>query len=187
MWPHPWSSTSSTSGANPNVPHSRTIPTIGIPVLETSAQRDAGSRSCESSSPGKVTVLVGPSGVGKSSLLNALYPRLNLRTGSISRATSRGVHTTVRVEWIDLPCGGVVLDTPGLRAITPWGIDRSNLASAFPEFRRLEGRCRFPDCNHHREPDCVVRLAVVQGAIPAFRYDSYVRILEIMTGRPNRK
>jgi ribosome biogenesis GTPase / thiamine phosphate phosphatase len=162
-------------------------PTIGIPVLETSAQTGQGIEGLQTLLARRVTVLVGPSGVGKSSLLNAVIPRLGLRTGSISRATSRGVHTTVRVEWIDLPCGGVVLDTPGLRAIAPWGIDASNLPSAFPEIRGLAGACRFPDCRHHREPDCAVRAAVAHGRIPAFRYDSYVRILEIMLAMSGRK
>jgi ribosome biogenesis GTPase len=162
-------------------------PSIGIPVLETSARTGRGIEELRTLLFRRVTVLVGPSGVGKSSLLNAIIPHLNLRTGSISRATSKGVHTTVRVEWIDLVCGGVVLDTPGLRAIAPWGIDASNLPMAFPELRCLAGACRFLDCRHHHEPECAVRAAVEHGRIPAFRYDSYIRILELMSERPGRR
>lgn len=165
----------------------RHYPSIGIPVLRTSTRSGAGIDRLRDMLCDQVTVVVGPSGVGKSSLLNAIVPRLNLRTGSISKATSKGVHTTVRVEWIDLPGGGVVLDTPGLRAIAPWGIDSGNLSSAFPELRGFVGQCRFADCSHRREPGCAVRQAVEIGRIPAFRYDSYLRILEILGAATNRR
>lgn len=162
-------------------------PSVGIPVLRASTRTGAGIEELRARLLDQVTVLVGPSGVGKSSLLNAIVPRLSLRTGSISKATSKGVHTTVRVEWIDLPGGGVVLDTPGLRAVAPWGINAGNLSAAFPELRSLVGGCRFADCRHRREPDCAVRLAVEKGRIPAFRYDSYLRILEILIAKTERR
>jgi len=156
-------------------------PAIGIPVLRTSARTGAGLCDLEPVLRGKITVLVGPSGAGKSSILNAVVPGLHLRIRPVSRATTRGVHTTARVEWIDLSAGGAVLDTPGLRAIRPWGVDSSNLKEAFPEFAEHRG-CRFPDCCHHAEPGCAVRIAVEQGEIPAFRYDSYLRILSTLGG-----
>ncbi len=163
-------------------------PSIGIPVLTASARTGQGIEELRSLLSRRVTLLSGPSGVGKSSLLNALMPGISLRTLPISRATSKGVHTTVRVEWIDLPGGGSVLDTPGLRVIAPWGIDAANLSVAFPEFRSHAGDCRFPDCRHHGEPDCGVRRAVEHGRIPAFRYDSYLRILAALirasSGKP---
>lgn len=151
-------------------------PRIGVRVLQTSAKDGTGVREFRDSLAGKVSVLTGPSGAGKSSLLNAAVPGLHLRTRSVSRATSKGVHTTARVEWCDLPDGGVVLDTPGLRAIQPWGIRPATLATAFVEFADFLD-CRFDDCLHRAEAGCGVRKAVEEGRLPAFRYDSYLRIL----------
>jgi ribosome biogenesis GTPase len=151
-------------------------PAAGYALVRISVRDGEGLDDIRARLAGRTTVLVGASGVGKSSLLNALVPGIRLRTGSISRSTSRGVHTTVRVEWIDLPGGGVVLDTPGLRAVRPWGLDPDTLAAAFPEIRAQEG-CRSARCRHEGEGDCAVREAVEQGRIPANRYDSYLRIL----------
>jgi ribosome biogenesis GTPase / thiamine phosphate phosphatase len=171
----------------PPPPELAYYPSIGIPVIETSARTGEGIEAVRDVLSRRVTVLIGSSGVGKTSLLNTLIPGLHLRTRPVSKGTSKGVHTTVRVEWIDLPDCGVVLDTPGLRSIVPWGIRAAELLDAFPELRDAAGTCRFPDCRHHREPDCAVRAAVAQGRIPAFRYDSYFRILgtllEIEEGR----
>ncbi len=155
---------------------------LGIPVIETSARTGLGIQALAEILEGRISVIAGPSGAGKSSLLNAIVPGLHLRTRPVSRATSKGVHTTARVEWCDLPGGGTVLDTPGLRAIRPWGIDAENLAEAYPEFRPLLAQCRFPDCRHRSEPSCSVRRAVERGEVPAFRYDSYLRILATLVG-----
>ncbi len=160
----------------PDPPELAAYPAIGYPLLRCSAHEGVGLGEVREHLEGKTTVLTGPSGCGKSSLMNALVPGLHLRTRPVSRATSRGVHTTVRVEWIDLPFGGVVLDTPGLRSVRAWGIDSAQLASAFREFRAA-GPCRFSDCRHGHEPECAVRRQVERGTIPAFRYDSYLRIL----------
>jgi ribosome biogenesis GTPase len=96
----------------------------------------------------------------------------------VSVASGRGVHTTTRVDYLDLPGGGAVLDTPGIRTIQPWGVEPADLASHFPELRPYLGRCRFGDCLHRGEPDCAVVEAVEAGQIPHSRHVSYVRILE---------
>ena len=160
----------------PTPPSLAFYPKIDIRVLQTSAKDGTGVSEFGDLLGRRVSVLVGPSGAGKSSLLNAVIPGLHLRTRSISRATSKGVHTTARTEWCDLPDGGVVLDTPGLRAIQPWGIVPATLAEAFVEFGDFLD-CRFDDCLHRSEAGCSVRRAVEQGKLPAFRYDSYLRIL----------
>jgi ribosome biogenesis GTPase len=163
--------------------HGRPVPAdlagyerIGLTVLPVSARTGAGLPGLAARLKDRVSAIVGPSGAGKSSLLNALVPGLHLRVGAVSESTSRGVHTTVRVEWIDLPFGGAVLDTPGLRSIQPWGVDATRLHTLWPEF---QGRppCRYVDCLHRSEPDCTVRREVESGHLPAFRYDSYLRIL----------
>lgn len=149
---------------------------IGHPVLAISVRTGAGLSELRARLGGRVSVLVGPSGSGKSSLLNALVPGLHLRVGAVSESTSKGVHTTVRVEWVDLPSGGALLDTPGLRMIQAWGIDAVRLRALWPEFQGKPA-CRFDDCQHRSEPGCAIRREVECGALPAFRYDSYLRIL----------
>jgi ribosome biogenesis GTPase / thiamine phosphate phosphatase len=160
----------------PEPPGLDAYPAAGYQVIRISIRSGRGLDEVGACLVGMTTVLIGSSGVGKSSLLNALVPGLHLRTGAVSRATSRGVHTTVRVEWIDLPTGGVVLDTPGLRAVRPWGLGPDNLALAFPELR-IEQGCQFAGCRHVREAGCAVRAAVEHGRVAAIRYDSYLRIL----------
>ncbi len=127
---------------------------------------------------GRETVLLGPSGVGKSTLLNRLLPEAAQRTAEVSKATGRGIHTTTRVDYLDLPGGGAVLDTPGIRTIQPFGIAPAELAVHFPEFRKVLGECHFKDCHHAGEPGCAVAAAVAAGRIHPARYESYGRILE---------
>lgn len=128
----------------------------------------------------RVSVLTGPSGVGKSSLLNATFPGANLRVGEISESVQKGRHTTVGAVMLPLPGneGGFVVDTPGLREVGLWEVAADRLDRCFPEFRRYLDECRFGDCIHVREPDCAVREAVARGEISTARYESYLLLLE---------
>ena len=128
---------------------------------------------------GVVSVLTGPSGVGKSSLLNAIFPGLDLRVGEISESVNKGRHTTVGGYLHPLPGddGGYVADTPGLREVGMWALSPSELDTCFPEFRPHLPHCRFADCRHLEEPDCAVREAVAGGDVSSARYDSYVRLM----------
>lgn len=150
----------------------------GYPVHCTSVQRHEGLEVLHGVLQGRVSALTGPSGVGKSSLLNALYPGLDLRVGEISRAVGKGRHTTVGASMHPLPDGGYVMDTPGLREVGVWNLAPAELDRCFPEMRGALGRCRFRDCRHRAEPDCAVRAAVDAGAVSAERYDSYLKLLD---------
>jgi ribosome biogenesis GTPase len=151
---------------------------IGYPVRYCSATQRIGLEGLQEELAGKTTLLAGPSGVGKSSLINALVPGLNLRTGPISEALNKGRHTTVVGQLLPLPWGGFVADTPGLREVAPWNIPPEDLDVCFPEFRPYLGQCRFSDCLHAREQGCAVRAAMERGAIDLGRYESYLRLLE---------
>lgn len=148
------------------------------PVIRTSAATGAGVEELRRLLAGRVSLLSGASGVGKTSLLNALFPDLQLPTNPVSVATGKGVHTTTRVEWIDLPGGGAILDSPGVRSIQPFGLTGENLDLCFPEIAGLRGRCQFNDCRHRDEPGCAVRRAVESGEVPESRYEGYCRILQ---------
>jgi len=151
---------------------------IGYPVLYTSAAAEEGVDELRETLRDKISALTGPSGVGKSSLLNRVQPGLGLRVGSVSQAVGKGRHTTVTAELIRLDQGGYVADTPGLRELGLWRLDPTELALFFPEFEDLLGTCRYGNsCTHSHEPGCAVRAAVESGAVFPFRYDSYLRML----------
>jgi ribosome biogenesis GTPase len=149
---------------------------IGYPVHYTSVKRGDGLPALKKALHGRVSALTGPSGVGKSSLLNAMFPGLNLRVGEISRSVMKGRHTTVGADLHPLPESGYVVDTPGLREVGVWGLDARQLDRCFPEMRPLLEQCRFGDCTHRVEPGCAVRAGVEGGEVSRDRYESYLKL-----------
>ena len=149
---------------------------IGYPVLYTSAVTREGLDALKAALRGKISVLVGPSGVGKTSLLNAIQPGLGLAVRAVSRATGEGRHTTTVRHMVPLEGGGYVADTPGLKALALWDIEPEELDGYFPEMRDLVPLCRFNNCSHMDEPGCAVIQAVEEGRIHPARYESYVRL-----------
>ncbi|WP_347487921.1 ribosome small subunit-dependent GTPase A [Desulfoscipio sp. XC116] len=150
----------------------------GHTVLLASAKTGACIDELREVLKGRVTVLAGPSGVGKSSLLNALQPGLSLKTGDISNKLKRGKHTTRHVELIPLAGGGLVADTPGFSSMHLPSMRREELAGYFIEFAEHEERCRFAGCLHYREPGCAVKDAVERGRIAELRYRNYLDFLK---------
>ena len=157
---------------------------IGYDVLYTAAKAGAGVDELRARLAGRLSIVTGPSGVGKSTLLNAMQPGLRLATAEVSDALRKGRHTTTLAELhaLDGRAGGYVADTPGIRELGLWEIPPSELAWCFPEFRPHLGSCGFNDCSHLHEPRCGVRAAVEAGAVSEERYDSYRRLA---TGEPS--
>ncbi len=151
-------------------------PKLGYPVLYTSVKKKHGIRKLRRLIKGKISVLIGPSGVGKSSLLNAIQPDLGLRVSSISEATRKGRHTTVVRQMFKLDKGGYVADTPGLKALPMWDVEPEELDGYFPELAALVPECQYSNCTHVEEPGCAVIAALEAGKIHPERYESYVRI-----------
>ncbi|HEX5438393.1 MAG TPA: ribosome small subunit-dependent GTPase A [Gemmatimonadaceae bacterium] len=149
----------------------------GYPVHYTSVVRGEGLSALREMLSQSVSTFTGPSGVGKSSLLNAMYPGLGLRVGEISRSVLKGRHTTVGAAMYPLSDGAYAMDTPGLREVGMWGIAPGTLDRCFPEFRGYVEECRFADCRHRTEPGCAVRAAVERGDVSRERYDSYIMLL----------
>jgi ribosome biogenesis GTPase / thiamine phosphate phosphatase len=151
---------------------------VGYRVLFTSIHEPATIAPLRAVLAGRISALVGPSGVGKSSLLNAVQPGLKLRTGAVSAALNKGRHTTVAAELLPLDGGGYVADTPGIRELGLWQLSNGELAWCFPELRPLLGSCAFSSCTHLQEPGCAIRAAVERGEVEVERYESYVRLRE---------
>jgi ribosome biogenesis GTPase len=151
-------------------------PRIGYPVLYTCAKTGEGVDELRGQLTGKISALAGPSGVGKSSLLNAVQPGLGLAVREISEAFQKGRHTTSVRQLFPLAGGGCVADTPGLRSLALWDTEPEELDGYFPELATLVAACQFSDCSHKTEPGCAVRAAVEAGTVHPQRYDSYLRL-----------
>jgi ribosome biogenesis GTPase len=149
---------------------------LGYPLVYASVRESRGIDALHDHLRGKVSVLAGPSGVGKTSLLNAVQPGLGLAVREVSSRTSKGKHTTVVRQLFPLVSGGYVADTPGLKALALWDIAPEELDGYFPELRPLVVDCQFNDCTHVSEPGCAVREAVARGQVHPSRYDAYVRM-----------
>lgn len=149
---------------------------LGYPVLPISATRGWGIDLLRRCLQNRRTVVVGQSGVGKSSLLNAVEPGLALRVSAVSQENQKGRHTTTTAQLIPLLAGGYVLDTPGIRQFQMWDLVPAEASQWFREFRPWADRCRFPNCSHTHEQDCAVKSAVADGRISLRRYDSYCQI-----------
>lgn len=149
---------------------------LGYPVLYTSAVTGQGVDALRDLLTGQISVLAGPSGVGKTSLLNAIQPGLGLRVSEVSQATAKGRHTTVHRELFKLNSGGYVADTPGIRAIGIWDVEPHELEAYFVDIAPYVADCKFPDCTHTHEPGCAVRAAVRRGEIALQRYRSFLRL-----------
>lgn len=153
---------------------------IGYPVLHTSTLTGEGVDDLRELLRGRISVLAGSSGVGKSSLLNAVQEGLGLRVKEVSDATGKGLHTTRHVELIPLDGGGYVADTPGIRSLALFDLEPGELDAYYREIAPLVAQCAFSDCTHTHEPNCAVRAAVADGRIFPERYDSYLRLREEM-------
>ncbi len=153
---------------------------IGYEVLLCSVEKREGLDAIKNILHNKTSLLSGHSGVGKSTCVNALFPEFNLRTQEVSGWSGKGMHTTTFAEMFDLPGGGHIIDTPGVREFGLVDIEKEELAHYFPEMRRRMNDCQFNNCMHIEEPNCAVKKAVMQGEISEERYISYRTILDTM-------
>ncbi|MFJ6412079.1 ribosome small subunit-dependent GTPase A [Terribacillus saccharophilus] len=158
---------------------------IGYSVEMLSSKEETNLEQVQLHMKDKISVIAGQSGVGKSSMLNAIDPRLDLETNEISESLGRGRHTTRHVELIPIG-GGLVADTPGFSSLEFTELEAEELPTCFPEFRERQDECKFRGCMHHKEPKCAVKLAVEAGDIPEYRYTHYLQFLEEIKSRKPR-
>lgn len=160
---------------------------IGYPCFKISAEKGENVEFLRNEIKGNQVMISGHSGVGKSTLVNALDPDLDLRTGEISRAHLQGQHTTTFAEMHKLSSGGYIIDTPGIRAFGIIDLDKEVISHYFPEMRELIGQCKFHNCQHMNEPKCAVKEAVENGTIPKSRYATYIQLMTEDSSDPYRK
>lgn len=165
-------------GAERWVEEAREYETLGIAVYPVSAVTGEGMDKLSASLSGRVCVLLGHSGVGKTSILNRLVPGVDRLVGDVYEKTDQGRHTTTMSLLVELSCGGAIIDSPGLRQFSPADIDIRDVAQFFPGIREFSGGCKFRDCLHLTEPGCSVTSALADGKVSAERYASYARLLE---------
>jgi ribosome biogenesis GTPase len=151
---------------------------LGYTVIRTSCKTEPGITGLKSVLKDRTSILVGQSGVGKSSLINQLLPDLHIQTNALSTATGKGTHTTTSTMLYQFTGGGHLIDSPGVWEYGIWKLQNSELAEGFIEFKPWLGKCRFNDCVHNTEPDCAIKQAVADGHIREWRYQSYLRLLK---------
>jgi len=151
---------------------------IGYTVLKTSVEKNEGLEEIKQLLKNKTTLMSGHSGVGKSSFINKMFPSFHIKTQDVSGWSGKGMHTTTFAEMFDLPGGGRLIDTPGMREFGIVSISKQELSHYFPEMRALLNNCQFNDCLHINEPGCAIKKALEEGRLPAERYISYWNILE---------
>ncbi|MDR9825081.1 small ribosomal subunit biogenesis GTPase RsgA [Vibrio sp. FNV 38] len=161
---------------------------IGYKVLYVSKETSEGIAELEAELTDRINIFVGQSGVGKSSLVNALMPELQIEEGAVSQNSGLGQHTTTAARLYHIPSGGDLIDSPGVREFGLWHLESEEITTAFVEFRPFLGGCKFRDCKHLDDPGCIIQQAVKTGDINKVRFDNYHRILESMTeGKANRQ
>lgn len=151
---------------------------IGYTVLVVSAEKNEGINDIRKITEGKVSVFIGKSGVGKSSILNRLDETVMQKVGKVSDYSSKGKHTTKQARMFELSYGGYLMDTPGIKEFGLWGIEFEDLKDYFPEMAKLSGECKYHNCRHINEPHCAVKDAVDEEIIPFFRYENYLKIYD---------
>jgi ribosome biogenesis GTPase len=151
---------------------------LGYTVVRTSCKTEPGISGLRSLLKNRTSILVGQSGVGKSSLINQVLPNMQIQTGELSTSTGKGTHTTTSTILYQLTDGGYLIDSPGVWEYGIWKLDNNELAAGFLEFDPWLGQCRFNNCVHATEPDCAIKKAVTDGQIREWRYQSYLRLLE---------
>jgi len=151
---------------------------LGYPVIRTSCKTEPGISGLKPVLKDRTSILVGQSGVGKSSLINQLLPDLDIQTGALSTSTGKGTHTTTSTILYQFTDGGYLIDSPGVWEYGIWTLENHELVAGFIEFEPWLGKCRFNNCVHATEPDCAIKQAVADGHIRDWRYQSYLRLLE---------